>query len=233
MFELDPVPAKIQPTDIAVFGGTLIAKILAACNLDPVTAIAASQIIDSVFRIPYDKRRLEAMENQILVLQEAVKRRPSLTEEDIEKHQAFVSASIRAAQIDFNTHEQEKREYLRTALLNVLLGTTADETKQQIFFNAIDAFAAAHVKALQVLAGRTTVPWTESLSNRTFVSAIEATMPKMKNQAPLVDAILNDLNNRGFATVGKSYLPYQPGGSSVTNLGLEFLRFVLDPPASA
>lgn len=167
---------------------------------------------------------------------EAAKRRPSLTDEDLQKHEAFISASIRAAQISFNTHEQEKREYLRTALLNVLLGTTADETKQQIFFNAIDAFAAAHIKALQVLAGRTPVPWpntTITHTNRTFISAIEATMPKMKHQGPLIDAILNDLNNRGFATVSKSHLPYQPGGSSVTNLGLEFLRFVLDPPASA
>jgi hypothetical protein len=55
----------------------------------------------------------------------------------------------------------------------------------------------------------------------------------MKNQAPLIDAILNDLNVRGFATVSKSHLPYQPGGSSVTNLGLEFLRFALDPPTPA
>jgi hypothetical protein len=115
-----------------------------------------------VFHTPCEKRKAEAMEDQILVLQEAVKRRPNLTTEDIEKHETFISASIKAAQIGLNTHEQEKREYLRNALLNVLLGTTADETKQQIFFNAIDAFAAAHVKALQVTkaSARSCLPWT-------------------------------------------------------------------------
>jgi hypothetical protein len=30
-------------------------------------------------------------------------------------------------------------------------------------------------------------------------------MPKLKNQNPLIDAILNDLNSRGFTTVSKSH----------------------------
>jgi hypothetical protein len=228
MFETDLKPPKIQPADFAITATKLIAKIFAATHLDPPSAIAASHVIDSVFRTPYEKRKAEVMEDQILVLQEAVKRHPNLTTEDIEKHHTFISASIRAAQIGFNTHEQEKRAYLRNALLNVLLGTTADETKQQIFFNAIEAFAAAHVKALQVLAGRATVPWPTA---GTFLAAIEATMPKFKGQGPLIDAILNDLNSRGFTAVSKSHLPLRPG--DVTNLGVNFLDFVSEPPASA
>lgn len=232
MFETDLNPPKIQPADFAITATKLIAKIFAAAHLDPLSATAASQIIDSVFRTPYEKRKAEVTEDQILVLQEAVNRRPNLTTEDIEKHDTFISASIRAAQIGFNTHEQEKREYLRNALLNVLLGTTADETKQQIFFNAIDAFAPAHVKALHVLAGRAKVPWpTATINNRTFLAAIEATMPKLKGQSPLIDAILNDLNSRGFTTVSKSHVPFRPG--DVTNLGVNFLDFVSEPPASA
>lgn len=69
MFESDPEPPKIQPTDIVVYGGRLLAKLFAAAHLDPLTALGASQIIDSVFHTPYEKRRLEAMEDQILVLQ--------------------------------------------------------------------------------------------------------------------------------------------------------------------
>ena len=232
MFETDSTPPKIQPADFAITATRLVAKIFAAAHLDPLTAIAASEFIDSVFHTPYEKRKTEMMEDQILVLQEAVRRHPNLTTEDIENNHAFISASIRAAQIGANTHEHEKREYLRNALLNVLLGTTADETKQQIFFNAIDAFAAAHVKALHVLAGRATVPWpTATIDNRTFLAAIEATIPKLKGQAPLIDAILNDLNSRGFTTVSKSHVPFRPG--DVTNLGVNFLDFVSEPPASA
>jgi hypothetical protein len=233
MFEPDLEPPKLQPADFAISAIKLVAKIIAAAHLDPLMAVPAAQVIDFVFRTPYAKRKEEVFEDHVRVLEAAVERRPNLTIEDIEKHDKFITASIQAAQIGFNTHEQEKREYLRNALLNVLLGTTADETKQQIFFNAIDAFAVAHVKALQVLAGRAKVPWpTVTINNRTFQAAIEATIPKMKGQIPLIDAILNDLNGRGFTTVSRSHLPYAPG-SSVTNLGVEFLNFVSEPPASA
>ncbi len=52
MFESDPESPKIEPTDVAVYGGKLLAKLFAAAHLDPITATAASNFIDSVFNTP-------------------------------------------------------------------------------------------------------------------------------------------------------------------------------------
>jgi hypothetical protein len=233
MFEPNLDPPKIQPADFAISVAKLIFKVVAA-HYDPIFAIPATQIIDLVFRTPFEKRRTEAMEDQIRVLEEAAKRNPDLTVDGVANHEAYVSASIQAARIAFSTHHQEKREYLRNALLNVLLGVTPDETKQQIFFNAIEAFSPIHMKILGVISGEIEVTWAAmspyDAQHRTFGAAIEQTIPKLVGQGPLVDAILNDLSNRGFTNVAKKSLPYRPG--DVTNLGAEFFRFISEPPNS-
>jgi hypothetical protein len=57
------------------------------------------------------------------------------------KDEIFISASIQIARVVVGTHQEEKRKYLRNALLNVALGKAPDELKQQIFLNAIEGFA--------------------------------------------------------------------------------------------
>jgi hypothetical protein len=71
--------------------------------------------------------------------------------EDLVGNEAFVSATTQATVIAIRTHQREKREYLRNAVLNIAKGVTPDEIKQQFFLNTIEAFSAAHIKALNVL----------------------------------------------------------------------------------
>jgi hypothetical protein len=132
-----------------------------------------------------------------------------------------------------STHQREKREYLRNALLNIATGKTSDEIKQQIFLNAVEAFSPAHVKALDLVwrgAGKqklwegSTVP----IPRRTYGAAIDISAPELKEQVNLIGAILADLRNGGFSTLGGPDLSF-PQGGLITNLGVEFLNFVLSP----
>ncbi len=67
------------------------------------------------------------------------------------ENEAFISATIQAARIAIGTRQKKKRKCLRNALLNIAVGMSQDEVKQQIFLNAIKAFTPAHVKALNVI----------------------------------------------------------------------------------
>jgi hypothetical protein len=81
------------------------------------------------------------------------------TVETLIKDGAFISASIQVARIVVATHQEEKRKYLRNALLNIAIGKGLDEIKQQIFLNAIEDFSPAHVKALDIIWRTGKIPW--------------------------------------------------------------------------
>jgi len=148
-------------------------------------------------------------------------------------NEAFVSATIQATRIAIGTHQREKCEYLRNALLNIAKGITSDEIKQQIFLNAIEAFTPAHIKALNVIwrGGGLKISWDENsipIMQRNYGAAIEILAPEVKGQTSLIGAVLGDLRNRGLSNLGGPDLAF-PQGGIITNLGVEFLNFVLSP----
>jgi len=154
--------------------------------------------------------------------------------ESLVNDEAFVSASIQVARIVVGTHQQEKWEYLRNALLSVAGGKGPDEVRQQIFLNSIEAFSPAHVKALDVIwrGGGRKIPWDENaipIPQRNYGAAIGLIAPELKGQPSLLSAVLGDLRTRGFSTIAGPDLSF-PQGGVITNLGIEFLNFVLRPP---
>jgi hypothetical protein len=135
--------------------------------------------------------------------------------------------------IAIGTHQREKREYLRNALLNIANGITSDEFKQQFFLNVIEAFTPAHVKTLNVLwrGGGLKIRWDENsipIMRRTYRAAIEISTPELKGQLSLIGGVLADLRSRGFSSLADPELAF-PQGGTITNLGIEFLNFVLNP----
>lgn len=153
--------------------------------------------------------------------------------ENLVNNDVFISASIQIARMVVATHDTNKRRYLRNALLNIAIGKTADEVKQQIFLNAIESFSSAHVRVLNIVRG-VKVPWDEHGAVgpwRNYDAAIQIMVPELKGQDHLIKAILAELTNRGFSNLASTNLSY-PQGSTMTNIGIEFLDFVLKPVTS-
>jgi hypothetical protein len=61
-----------------------------------------------------------------------------------------------------------------------------------------------------------------------YRQAIEALVPELKGQEDFVQYIMTDLRNRGFSRVGGSNTSF-PESPGVTNMGGQFLDFVLKP----
>ncbi len=153
--------------------------------------------------------------------------------ENLAGNEAFVSATVQATRAAAATHQQKKREYLRNALVNVALGKQKDELRQHIFLNAIEAFLPAHVQTLELIwrGSARKVPWDQQaipMSQRNYGTAIGILNPELKGQPWLTAAILGDLRNRGFSNLVDPNASF-PQGSLMTNLGIEFLNFVLSP----
>lgn len=194
-------------------------------------AATGAEIFSMVIASPIEKRRDEFMEDLAWVVRETAARVDDLQPEKLAQNEAFVSAVLYAARIAMSTHQREKREYLRNALLNIAVGNAYNEIKQQIFLNAIEAFAPAHVKTLNLI-WRSAAPGWDPLgippAQRTYGTAIGVVSPELQGQPALVDAVLAELRNRGFTTLSNAKTQF-PSGALVTNLTSEFLTFVLNP----
>ena len=151
--------------------------------------------------------------------------------ENIVQDEAFISASIQVARIVVGTHQREKLDYLRNALLNIAIGKGVGETKQQLFLNAVEVFTPAHVKILNLIWRSLNPGWDQHsvpLPLRTYSRAIELLVPEVKGQPAVIGAVLADLRNRGLTTLSNADIQF-PQGSLVTNLTGEFLTFILNP----
>ena len=65
------------------------------------------------------------------------------------KTSSLLSAALTATQAALRTHQQEKLDALKNAVVNVALGREPEADRQQQFLALVDRFAAAHLILLQ------------------------------------------------------------------------------------
>ena len=215
-----------QPSDADIVHAGVRAMVAAV----PLLGGPINEVLALVLAPPVTKRRdvwLKELADAFERLEAEV---AGFKKERLQDNERFVSAALQATQIALRTHQQEKRDYLRNALLRIALGKGPDETKQQIFMNAVDAFSPAHVRTLDLIwrnfRGKNL--WSPSQGTRNYGAAIQIAVPEVKGEISLIEAILSDLRNRGFSNLANLSLPF-PAGGQITNIGIEFLEFILDP----
>jgi hypothetical protein len=82
------------------------------------------------------------------------------------------------------THQVEKRDALRNALLNVIRDKSLDEKKQVFFLALIDLFTVTHLELIRLFADPTTFPAQRRI--------------ELRNRCAMTDPIVLDLNSRGL-----------------------------------
>lgn len=197
----------------------------------PVIGGPINEILSLVLAPAVERRRVEWLKELADALDQLEEKVAGFRVVELADNEAFVSATIQATRIAIGTHQQEKREYLRNALLNIAKGITTDEVKQQVFLNAIEAFTPTHIKALNLIwrGGGLNIGWDKNsipMMQRTYGAAIEILAPEVKGETSLMGALLADLRNRGFSNLGGPDVAF-PQGGIITNLGIEFLNFAL------
>lgn len=205
----------------------------AGLDLIPVLGGPINEILSLVLAPAIARRRDEWFKE----LADAVDRLETKVEglkERLNRNEAFVSATIQATRIAVSTHQREKREMLRNALLKIAEGKGPNDELQQVFLNAVEVFSVSHVKVLKVLWNCTQDLIRRGLWNPahpgsipSYRNVIALLLPELKAHETLVVSILTDLRNRGFSKLTDLDVPF-PNQGMVTNVGIEFLRFVLD-----
>jgi hypothetical protein len=156
--------------------------------------------------------------------------------QNLADNEPFISAAIQATRIAIGTHHQEKREMLRNALLNVAVGKGPQEELQEVFFAAIESLSPLHMRILKFywtglseLAEASKWDAMRPYELQNYSTAIGELHPDLKRKEDVLLYIMTDLKNRGFSTVGRPADSF-PQSPAITNMGVQFLQFVLVPP---
>jgi len=180
----------------------------------------AAEIFALILAPPLTKRRDEWLQDLYADLKKLEERVGGFKIENLVENEAFISATLQASQIAIRTHQEEKRQALRNALINIVLGRSLDEETQLFFLGLIDAFTVTHLEILRLFSDRSAFP----AQRRT----------ELQNRRSLTDPIVLDLSLRGLledprpyaARVRDSIDSLLVGTWSLSELGRKFLNFI-------
>ncbi len=105
-------------------------------------------------------------------------------DETLAANQAFVSAVAHAGRLAARTHQEEKREALRNAVLNVAAGSALGDDIQAMFLDAVDSLTPSHVRFLSVLGKALVTPEAQSVVDAVVAKSRENGRLAAVNGAP-------------------------------------------------
>lgn len=132
----------------------------AIAQANPVTGVVAA--VYGLLTPPLERRRTEWFEQLWEAMTELQNRLGDFDISQLADDEQFVTAVLHATAVAVRTHQEEKHEALRNAVLNVGAGTAPDDDVQMMFLDAVDSLPASHVRFLSALAQARLTPDAEA-----------------------------------------------------------------------
>ncbi|MBP6156780.1 MAG: hypothetical protein KBA62_06010 [Polaromonas sp.] len=205
-------------------GDVLHAITKAGLSAIPIVGGPAVELFQYVVQPPLEKRRFEWMTSIGEKLNELEENKFDL--EKLKNDENFISVMMNASQMALRTHQEEKLDALRNAILNVAKGEAPDESVQHLFLNFVDFFTAPHLRILKVFQAPKAPP---SISMGGLSNVLEFNIPELKNRTDIYDQFWRDLYSRGLVNTDSLHTMMSNSGLSAqrtTNLGNAFLKFI-------
>lgn len=228
--EKDGVPERGR-SDVA------LAVVKAGFSAIPVVGGPVAELFGLVVTPALDRRREEWMHSvadRLKGLEEKVK---GFRIEDLSKNEAFLSTLTHASQAAIRSHQQEKLDALRNAVLNVAIGSSPDENVQLMFVNLVDSLTPLHLRILRFFQSPAE-PQSQNVSPMRVhmmgspAQVLERAHPELKGHQDLYELVVRDLYAGGlFSSNSLTGMVTGQGmyEKRTSNLGDEFIRFISSP----
>ncbi len=224
-------------TDIPKPGGGDVAHLVARALIGSVPVFGSSglELFNAVFEPPISRRRDEWLDSLATLLALVEKQVDGFKIEHLKDDEQFITAVMQATQSAIRTHQQEKLDALRNAVMNVALHTSPDEDVQLMFLGLIDKFSPWHLRVL-IHFHENPPSWMlgsdPAYLAHAFPELLEQVEEGLGGRVEFFQQIVHDLERSGLidtqspprATSGHG----RPIGKS-TGLGEEFLQFITSP----
>lgn len=210
----------------------------AALSTIPMAGGPAAELFAAIIAPPLAKRRdrwLEALAEKLRQLEERVS---DFSIESLANSEEFVSVVIATSTAAMRTHQAEKLDALRNALLNVAMGRAPDVDQQAIFLRYVEELTPWHLRLLKFLEGpkefaakRNAWP---NMSLGGLERVLELSFPELVGRREFYDQLVRDLNARGLTSSGNDILHVvmTPDGLAerrTTEQADRFLAFIAEP----
>ena len=200
----------------------------------------AAELIDLVIATPMSKRKDAFISdiNERLTKMESEK--TDFTIESLKDDDIFHTVIINAIRAAIATHQKEKIEALRNAVLNAALKINIEENIQMMFLNYIDRLTPLHLLMLNFLQNpkkhcddRNVKTDNIIIGGITNIVYQAVSWPKEVN-GDVLEQIVKDLNTYGFINIDANAYRLNMSMSSVlsshtTSLGNQFLKYITEP----
>lgn len=211
----------------------------AALSALPLAGGPAAELFATIIAPPLLRRRdewLQALAAGIETLREQV---AGFDAASLRDNDAFVSVALQASRAAMQTHQTEKLDALRNAVLNVAAGRTTDDDEQAIFLGYVETLTAWHLRMLKFFenpmgmaaarGARTDYSFAGSLSQ-----PLHDVYPDLRDRRDFCDQITRDLAARGFLNSSPDVLHTMMTGSGMsakrtTAIADRFLAFIASP----
>jgi hypothetical protein len=203
----------------------------------PFAGAVGSELFSLIVRSPLENRQetwMEDIGNRLLLLEQ----KKFLDLRDLQSNEQFIDIVSRATGLAIKTSDGEKLQAFRNAVLNTAAGEAPSKTVSELFLNLIDGFTSWHIKILSLF---NDPPVWFKLQGKRFPDAylgslflvVTSAFPELEGQADLAELIWSDLQRAGLHNSSGLRTGMTGDGltaSRTTNLGKEFLRFIMEQP---
>jgi hypothetical protein len=230
-------PDKYQPPATAA-GDYAHAGVRTLAGFIPIFGSAAVELLNLIMAPPLERRRSEWMDKVADGLRQ-LEAKAGVTIEQLQGNEAFVSTVAQASAAAIRTHQQEKIEALRNAVLNTALPSSLDDSLQQFFLGLVDTFTEWHLRILHLCNAPDDWFAARGCSAQILAAGkpgeiFEAAYPGLKGKREFAEQIHSDLKGRGLVDATLTLGGFGLGGRkglAVTDLGRQFLQFISEPVA--
>jgi hypothetical protein len=181
----------------------------------PIAGGVAAELFALILAPPLSKRRDAWFESLAQRLKAVEAKLGSLAE-----NPAFVTTTLQATQIAIRTHQAEKLDALRNAVVNSAIGVALEDDMRAVFLHLIDAFTPTHLLILKLF------------QNRASVDAL--TFQRLRDARAVTDVMVNELARDGLI---EDHRPYAARGRdsgdsllisdwTLSKLGAQFIEFI-------
>jgi hypothetical protein len=202
----------------------------------PVVGGPVAELFGLVVTPSLDRRREKWMHSIASRLKDLEEKVNGFKIENLAKNEAFISTLTQATQAALRTHQQEKLEALRNAVLNVATGAGPDENVQLMFVNLVDRLTPLHLQILHFFqAPGRQVKYdlrATAASAGSPIQVLETALPELRGKRDLCELVARDLHASGLFS-SSSLLDTLMGAGRyekrTTKLGDDFIRFIAFP----
>lgn len=217
-------------------GDVALAVARAGLGAIPIAGAASIELLSAIVTPPLEKRRTKWMQEVGEALRQ-LEETMNVALESLSENDQFLDIALEATQIALKTSTQEKREALKSAILNVALPNPPEESLQKLFLSLIDTLTVWHLKLLELFNDPPAYLQKHKLqigniSMGAMSQLVENAFPELRGRRDLYDLIWKDLYSRALVTTDGLHTMMTGSGivaKRTTKIGILFLEFIKNP----